>query len=148
MVWCNDLSPSEKVQKHHELAPGLWSAAPCAAKAASSLHQLSSVAHCVIVKIRAWAWAKQPGEKCVSSEVPPRESVASAAEQSREAWRGAIITEWGRNANQPAMRWVWVGRDAHAYHTGLWKTTPPEAPAACFYCVYCSRHSLPLFKQL
>lgn len=79
---------------------------------------------------------------------PPFKSAAAQAESSREAWRRAIITEWGRNANQPAMRWVWVGRDAHAYHTGLWKTTPPEAPTACFYCACCSRQGLLLFKQL
>lgn len=34
------------------------------------------------------------------------------------------------------MRWVWVGRATHAYHTGLWKTTSPDAMTACFYCVY------------
>ncbi len=81
-------------------------------------------------------------------QVPPFQRLGVQAEQSREAWRRAIITEQGRNANQPAMRWVWVGWDAHAYHTGLWKTTPPEAPAARFYCVYCSRHGLLLCNQL
>lgn len=56
---------------------------------------------CVIVKIRSW-----PGEKCVASIGT---SVLLHGEQSWEAWRGAIMTEWGRNANQPAMRWVWAG---------------------------------------
>lgn len=82
---------------------------------------------CIIVKIRSW-----PGEKFV--------------EKSWEAWRGAIMTEWGRNANQPAMRWVWAGREAHAYHAGPWKTTPPVS--ACVSCVLRSRHSLLLYEQL
>lgn len=102
----------------------------------------------VIVQIRACS--KWPGEMCsLSSGGESRPwRVAIQAELSREAWRRAIITELGRNANQPAMRWVWVGWDAHAYHTGLWKTTPPEDLSACFYCVYCSRQGLLLFKQL
>lgn len=97
---------------------------------------------CVIVKIRDWAmW---PGGVCTfdTGKSHPFKSMAAQGETSWEAWRRAIITEWGRNANQPAMRWVCVGWDAHAYHTGLWKTTPPEAPTASFHCGSCSRHCL------